>query len=103
MEILFKFVKNDDKVFSQFKPTKNTIGKMEIARIINSKQTLEQDLGLEFALFLLRYCKNIAYDDLSLESETQNKIKRAETFRVWQDIEDLAMSHEKILENFNTH
>ena len=107
MEMLFRFVKNgkkfksyfaDEQVFIRFKPTQNIVRKMKFEKLITSKITSESDLGLDFASFLLRYFKNLGYNDFSEDANIQSLIKRAETFRAWADIEDLAVSYERLQE-----
>ena len=48
------------------------------------------DICLDFTSFLLRYNRELDYSDFSDDPEIIQKIKRAETFRTWADIEDLA-------------
>lgn len=40
---------------------------------------------------MLRFFKNLTYDDFSEDLFIQNSVKRAETFRMWADIEDVAI------------
>jgi hypothetical protein len=49
-------------------------------------------LGLDFASFALRYFKDLSYSDFAEDINIQNKLKRAETFRMWVDIEDTALN-----------
>ena len=60
-------------------------------------------MGLDFATFLLRYYRNVSYSTFSADETIQNRIKRAETYRAWADIEDLAHGYEKLTQNFTTH
>ena len=57
-------------------------------------------MGLDFATFILRYYRTVSYEAFSTDEVTQNKIKRAEVFRAWADIEDLAHGYEKLTDNF---
>ncbi len=52
-------------MFIRFKPTQNIVRKMKFDKLITSKITSESDLGLDFASFLLRYFKNLGYNDFS--------------------------------------
>lgn len=52
-------------MFIRFKPTQNIVRKMKFDKLITSKITSESDLGLDFASFLLRYFKNLSYNDFS--------------------------------------
>jgi len=60
-------------------------------------------LGLDFASFLLRYHRTLNYNEFSDDQNIVSRIKRAETFRAWADIEDLALGYERLLDSFNTH
>ena len=93
------------------------IRKMKIDAIINcklsflltkflpriAKEPKHSDLGLDFASFLLRYHRNLYYEHFSDSHDVVSRIKRAETFRAWADIEDLAIGYEKISRDFNNH
>jgi hypothetical protein len=50
------------------------------------------DLALDFSSFLLRYNRELDYQDFSDDATILQKIKKAETYRTWADIEDLANS-----------
>lgn len=76
---------------------------MDIAYTINSSSEKESDLALDFSSFLLRYNRDLDYSDFSDDVHIQNKIKRAEIFRSWADIEDLAHGFENISTNFESH
>jgi hypothetical protein len=58
---------------------------------------------LDFASFLLRYNRELDYADFSEDLVVQAKIKRAEIFRAWADIEDLAHGFENLSSNFESH
>lgn len=60
-------------------------------------------MGLDFATFLLRYHRNVTYSSFSVDMEVQEKIKRAETYRSWADVEDLAHGYDKLSTNFTSH
>lgn len=60
-------------------------------------------MGLDFATFLLRYYRNVSYSTFSPDEAIQSRIKRAETYRAWADIEDLAHGYEKLSNNFTSH
>jgi hypothetical protein len=76
---------------------------MNIQRIISSRKEEDSDLALDFASFLLRYHRDIDYSDFSDDPVIIHKIKRAETYRSWADIEDLANGFESISTNFEQH
>lgn len=52
---------------------------------------------------MLRYNRDLGYEDFSDDLSVQNKLKRAETFRLWADIEDLASGFSNIHANFEQH
>jgi hypothetical protein len=70
--------------------------------ILASKEE-ESDLGLDFASFLLRYHRDLDYIDFAEEPHVIHKIKRAETYRSWADIEDLANGFESLQKNIEEH
>jgi len=76
---------------------------MDIAYTMQSTNPKEADLALDFASFLLRYNKDLDYKDFTDNLEIINKIKRAEVFRSWADIEDLAHGFENLSSNFEAH
>ena len=63
----------------------------------------ESDLALDLASFLLRYHKDLDYIDFSEDERVLARIKRAECYRSWADIEDLANSYEQLTTNFENH
>ncbi|CDW71591.1 UNKNOWN [Stylonychia lemnae] len=63
----------------------------------------EADLALDFSAFLLRYNKDLQYSDFSDNKEVISRIKRAESFRSWTDIEDVASGFENLNTNFEQH
>lgn len=63
----------------------------------------ESDLALDFASFLLRYHKDLEYADFTEDNNVQDLIRRAEAFRQWADIEDLAASIDQITAVFEQH
>lgn len=60
-------------------------------------------MALDFASFLLRYHRDLDYQDFSDEQEVINQVRRAESYRSWADIEDLANGFESITSNFEAH
>jgi len=90
-------------VFQRFKPSRQIIRRLNLDRIINSANPKEPDQALDFASFLLRYHRNLYYEEFSDEPSVVSKIKRAETFRAWADIEDLALGYERLMNSFNSH
>ena len=103
LEILFKFIKNDQNTFRRFKPSMNVLRRLNLDIIIGSSNIRESDVGLDFCTFLLRYYRNVGYPTFSADENIQGKIKRAETYRAWADIEDLAHGYEKLSDNFVGH
>ena len=69
---------------------------------MSDKQNIS-DLALDFSSFLLRYNRELDYSDFSDDPSVQNKIRRAEIFRSWADIEDLAHGFETLNANFESH
>lgn len=101
--IFLVFLKEDDRVFARFKPTRVILKKMKLERLLSSKNYDESNKALDFCSFILRYNSDINYNDFSDESEVTDKIKRGESFRSWGDIEDLGNTHEALAKNFNEH
>jgi len=60
-------------------------------------------LALDFSSFLLRYHRDLDYADFADEPLIGQKIKRAETYRAWADIEDLANGFESLQTNIEQH
>ena len=90
-------------MFSRFKPNRIIIRKLKINRVITSHAEAESDLALDFASFLLRYHKDLEYADFTEDNNFQDLIRRAEAFRQWADIEDLASSIEQVTQVFEQH
>ena len=59
------------------------------------------DHALDFSSFLLRYNRELDYNDFSDDQVIIQKIKKAEQFRTWADIEDLANSVSEIKAQVN--
>ena len=76
---------------------------MNLEKVIESSNIKESDQALDFASFLLRYHRNLLYEEFSDNPTTVSRIKRAETFRAWADIEDLALGYERLMNNLNNH
>jgi hypothetical protein len=89
----------DSQVYARFKPNKVIIRKMNIASVINAQKEEDSDLALDFSSFLLRYHRDLDYADFADEPQVAQKIKRAETYRAWADIEDLANGFESLQGN----
>ena len=64
--------------------------------ITEASREEDSDLALDFASFLLRYHRDLDYQDFSDDPIVTHKIKRAETYRSWADIEDLANGFESL-------
>jgi hypothetical protein len=76
---------------------------MDIAYTVMSPNIKQSELALDFASFLLRYNRELDYTDFADDVIIQNKVKRAEVFRAWADIEDLAHGFENLSSNFENH
>ena len=86
----------DPRMFSRFRPTATTIRKMRLDYFLGSQVQKTADLGLDFSCFLLRYNKELSHGDFIDDVHIQNKLRRAESFRMWVDLEDVAVSQESI-------
>src|SRR3569833_939048 len=76
---------------------------MNLGPYILSQNYKDQELSLDFCSFLLRYHKDIDYVDFSEDELVVQKIRRAEIYRSWADIEDLAHGYETLNNNFEKH
>jgi hypothetical protein len=76
---------------------------MNMSVYVLSQNFKDQELALDFCSFLLRYHKDIDYQDFSDDQFVINRIRRSEVYRVWADIEDLANGYETINGNFEKH
>jgi hypothetical protein len=103
VSILYSTTVIDPKVFKRFKPNKVIIKNMNMTAYVLSQNFKDQELALDFCAFLLRYHKDIDYSDFSDDQFVVNKIRRAEIYRSWADIEDLANGYETINSNFEKH
>lgn len=79
-------------MFNRFKITRLIVRKMKLVDYMFSPNTEVADLTLDFSSFLLRYNRELDYQDFSDDATILQKIKKAETYRTWADIEDLANS-----------
>jgi len=61
------------------------------------------DAALDFTSFLLRYNRDLDYSDFSEDQGIVKKIRRAETFRTWADIEDLANNFVDVSQSLSSH
>ena len=61
---------------------------MNLAEAILTSDEIEQELALDFSCFLLRYNQDLDYGDFSDDTKVHAKIRRAEVFRAWADIEN---------------
>jgi len=73
---------------------------MNISEMVLSKIEAEQDLALDFSSFLLRYHRDLNYEDFSDDKDVLMMIRRAEMYRNWADVEDLANGFETLQNNF---
>jgi len=76
---------------------------MNISDMVLSKIEAEQDLALDFSSFLLRYHRDLNYEDFSDDKQVLMMIRRAEMYRNWADVEDLANGFETLQNNFEQH
>jgi hypothetical protein len=91
-------------VYCRFKPDNEILQKMNLDIYILSDNEEEANLVLDFTSFLLRYHKgrllcqitDLDYEDFSENEEVVKRIKRAEIYRNWVDIEDLANGYESM-------
>lgn len=51
----------------------------------------------------MRYHRDLDYGDFAEEPMVGQRIKRAETYRAWADIEDLANGFESLQTNIEQH
>lgn len=51
----------------------------------------------------MRYHRDLDYSDFSEDDELIAKVKRAESYRAWADIEDVANGLEALATNFTSH
>lgn len=63
LEILFRMIRDDPRMFSRFRPTPTTIRKMRLDYFLGSQVQKTADLGLDFSCFLLRYNKELSHGD----------------------------------------
>ena len=82
MEQLLRFAKNDDQVFKRFNPNSKMVRSMQFEKVFSkpTKDPSQLEAALDFAAFLLRYFKNIAYCDFSDDAAIQLIVQRAEHF-----------------------
>jgi len=73
---------------------------MQIASLIMSQVDEDSDLALDLSAFLLRYNRELDYSDFSDDPQVQNMLRRAESYRAWADIEDLANGFESFSSGF---
>ena len=76
---------------------------MNLSIFVLSTSPKDTELALDFCAFLLRYHREIDYGDFSDDSTVVSRIRRAEVYRAWADIEDLANGYETINANFEKH
>ena len=76
---------------------------MKIDQVIYSNIEAESELGQDFSSFLLRYNKDLDYSDFSDDEELIQRLRRAESYRQWADLEDLANSYETLAGSINSH
>jgi len=74
-----------------------------LSDMILSKIEAEQDLALDFSSFLLRYHRDLNYEDFSDDPDVVRMVRRAEMYRNWADVEDIANGFETLQTNFENH
>jgi hypothetical protein len=94
--IFYTFIRNDQNVFSRFKPSISNIKKINIAQFLSSSDYNLESLALDFCCFIMRSYPDADYSLFSTEENHIAKIRKAEIRRTWVDIEDLAKSQEAI-------
>ncbi|CAI2384862.1 unnamed protein product [Moneuplotes crassus] len=99
LELLFTFLKNDPQVYARFKPDRDILQKINLDSFIDSSVSDERNLALNFTSFLLRYHQDLDYNDFSEDEHVVKAIRRAEMYRNWVDIEDLATGYESLHKN----
>ena len=67
LEVLFNFIKNDPPTFARFRPSQGVLRRLNLDHIIGSENIKESDLGLDFATFILRYYRNVSYNNFSAD------------------------------------
>jgi len=65
IKILFNYLKNDQKVFNRFKVNRLIVRKMKLVDYMFSPNQEIADLSLDFSSFLLRYNRELDYQDFS--------------------------------------
>eukprot|EP00826_Nyctotherus_ovalis_P031807 TRINITY_DN2555_c0_g1_i6.p1 TRINITY_DN2555_c0_g1~~TRINITY_DN2555_c0_g1_i6.p1 ORF type:complete len:970 (-),score=278.59 TRINITY_DN2555_c0_g1_i6:145-2916(-) len=95
--VLLAYLKNDDRVFARFRPSKELMLQLNFDRYLYEDNKEAKRLVLDFICFLLRYYNGIEYSDLSSDPEVYPKIHKAEIERIWADIENLAINQETML------
>jgi len=76
---------------------------MNMQLYVLSANPKEQELALDFCAFLLRYHREVDYQDFSEDQNVVSRVRRAEVYRAWADIEDLANGYETLNANFEKH
>jgi hypothetical protein len=65
--------------------------RLNIEGQLENNSEANRDMALDFICFQLRYHQHMTYEDFTDHLHLQNLIKRAETFRIWTDLEDQAL------------
>jgi len=76
-------------VFLRFKASQFVVRKLNLVDFINSSDPKTSDLGQNVTSMLLRYNKDLQYSDFSEDEGVVGRIKRAEMYGTWRDIEDV--------------
>jgi hypothetical protein len=65
IKILFAYLKNDQKVFNRFKVNRLIVRKMKLVEYMFSQSQEVADMALDFSSFLLRYNRELDYQDFA--------------------------------------
>lgn len=71
--------------------------KLQLVDFINSPDPKTSELGQNVTSMLLRYNKELMYSDFSEDEAVVSRIRRAEMYGTWRDIEDVAKQQEELL------
>jgi len=86
--ILHTYLKSDPQLFTKFKPNSLILKKMNFDFWMSKKQYM--DGALDFICFCLRFYTEIDYEAFSDKIDVINVLKRAEMYKCWSDLEELA-------------
>ena len=96
LTVLFNYLRNDEKVFERFNPSKELIKRLNFDKYLNTKNDNGKRLVLNFIYFLTRHY-DIEYTDILADPDTLPMIRRAEVEQIHIEIENLGSHQENIL------